>query len=105
MLAPMADAKTWAKRVAEWRASGESAGTFAAGRGFAPSTLRWWAWKRGRSASGLVRVVTAAPGVVAPSGETAIEIEIAGARVLVTAGFDRAALADVVAVLRGACAT
>lgn len=104
MLAPMADAKTWAKRVAEWRASGESAGSFAAGRGFAPSTLRWWASRFARDAGGLVRVVTAAP-VVARSRETAIEIEIAGARVLVTAGFDRAALADVVAVLREARAT
>jgi hypothetical protein len=49
--------------------------------------------------------VTAAPTAVARSRETAIEIEIAGARVLVTAGFDRAALADVVAVLREARAT
>jgi hypothetical protein len=105
MLAPMADAKTWAKRVAEWRASGESAGTFAAGRGFAPSTLRWWASRLARDGGGLVRVVTAAPTVAARSRETAIEIEIAGARVLVTAGFDRAALADVVAVLREARAT
>jgi len=105
MLAPMADAKTWAKRVAEWRASGESVGTFATGRGFAPSTLRWWASRLARDGGGLVRVVTAAPTAVARSRETAIEIEIAGARVLVTAGFDRAALADVVAVLREARAT
>ena len=105
MLAPMADAKTWAKRVAEWRASGESAGAFAAGRGYAPSTLRWWASRLAREGGGLVRVVTTAPTMVARSRETAIEIELAGARVLVTAGFDRAALADVVAVLRGARTT
>jgi hypothetical protein len=106
MLAPMADAKTWAKRVADWRASGESAGAFAAGRGFAPSTLRWWASRLARDGrAGLVRVVTAAPPVAGRSRETAIEIELAGARVLVTPSFDRAALADVVAVLRGARTT
>lgn len=98
MLAPMADAKTWAKRVAQWRASGESAGAFAAGRGFAPATLRWWASRLSREV-GLVRVVTSVPAVAAGSRETAIEIEVAGARVCVTAGFDRTALADVLAVL------
>lgn len=97
----MADAKTWAKRVSEWRASGETAGAFASGRGFAPSTLRWWASRLARNESGLVRVVTAAPAVV----RSAIAIELAGARVLVTAGFDRAALADVLAVLREARAS
>jgi hypothetical protein len=106
MLAPMADAKTWAKRVAEWRASGESASVFAAGRGFAPATLRWWASRGPRRDAGLVRVVTPPPStVVARARETAIEIEIAGARVLVTSGFDRAALADVLAALREARAT
>jgi hypothetical protein len=106
MLARMADARTWARRVAEWRASGESAGSFAAGRGFAPSTLRWWSSRLSRRSVGLVRVVTPPPSAaVARACETAIEIEIAGARVLVTSGFDRAALADVVAVLREARAS
>jgi transposase len=90
----MADAKTWAKRVSEWRASGESATSFAAGRGFVPSTLRWWASRLSRRDVGLVRVVTSSAVVSTP-----IAIEVAGARVLVTAGFDRTTLAEVVAVL------
>lgn len=91
----MANANTWAKRVAEWRASGEGATSFAAGRGFAPSTLRWWASRLSRGEVGLVRVVTA-PSVVG----TPIAIEVAGARVLVSAGFDRTTLAEVIGVLR-----
>jgi hypothetical protein len=102
MLARMADAKTWARRVADWRASGETASTFAAGRGFAPSTLRWWASRLGRSEGAFVRVVRAA---AAPAPERAIEIELAGVRVRVTSGFDRGALADVLAVLREAHAS
>ncbi len=55
---------------------------------------------------GLVRVVTPPPSAaVARARETAIEIEVADARVLVTSGFDRAALADVLAVLREARAS
>jgi hypothetical protein len=42
----MADTRTiWKQRVASWRASGESAERFAIGRGFAASTLKWWASK------------------------------------------------------------
>lgn len=33
----------WKQRVASWRASGQSAERFSAGRGFAASTLKWWA--------------------------------------------------------------
>jgi transposase len=98
----MADAKTWSNRVTEWRASGESAAAFAAGRGFAPSTLRWWASRLSRGEVELVRVVTSPP---ATPRESAITIELAGARVLVTSGFDRALLADVLAVLREAHAS
>ena len=83
-----------------------SASSFAAGRGFAPSTLRWWASRLARREMGLVRVVMSAPqAAVSPAHETTIEIEIAGARVVVTSGFDRAALADVLAMLRVAGAS
>ena len=40
----MSDTRTvWKQRVASWRASGESAERFSVGRGFAASTLKWWA--------------------------------------------------------------
>ena len=39
----MSDARTvWKQRVASWRASGQSAEKFSAGR-FKASTLKWWA--------------------------------------------------------------
>lgn len=37
--------KRWAARVEAWRASGQTAPEFAAGKGFAPSTLRYWSSK------------------------------------------------------------
>lgn len=95
----MADAQTWSKRVAAWRASGQTASEFASGRAYAASTLRWWASQLGRRDVGFVRVVAAPSPVAAP--DAAIEVEVGGMRVLVRAGFDRATLADVLDVLRG----
>ena len=95
----MADAKTWAKRVAAWRASGVTASAFSARAGFAPSTLRWWASRLGRREGGFVRIVTATE-VPKAAVDGAIELEVAGVRVLVRAGFDRTALAEVLDVLR-----
>lgn len=94
----MADAKTWAKRVAAWRASGQTATEFASRGGFHGRTLRWWAWRLRDRGSGFVRVVR---GVGPPARESAIELEVSGVRVLVRAGFDRGALGDVLAVVRG----
>ena len=35
--------ETWKKRVASWRASGETAEEFSEGRPWSPKTLRWYA--------------------------------------------------------------
>ena len=94
----MADAKTWAKRVAAWRVSGETAAEFSSRGGFAPSTLRWWKSRLGRRERGFVRVVTAPEPPTA--GRDAIEIEVGDVRVLVRAGFDRTALTEVLDLLR-----
>lgn len=96
----MADSKTWAKRVAAWRASGETAAVFSSRDGYAPSTLRWWASRLGRREAAFVRVVTTPAPPPAAHGDRAIELEVAGVRLLVRAGFDRSALADVLEVLR-----
>ncbi len=93
----MASSETWAKRITAWRASGQTAAAFAAGRGFAGSTLRWWASHLGRRrGAALVRVV---PAVAVPR-DAAIELEIGGVRVVVRAGFDRVLLREVLDVLR-----
>ena len=36
-------ATKWRQRVADWRASGETADIYSTGRGFTAGTLRWWA--------------------------------------------------------------
>ena len=91
----MASSEIWAKRVAAWRASGQTADAFAAGHGFAGSTLRWWASHAGRRKAAIVQVVRAAPAC-----DAALELAVGDVRVLVRTGFDRALLGEVLDVLR-----
>lgn len=97
----MADSATWAKRVAEWRASGQTAREFASGRGFEASTLRWWASQLGGRDGAFVRVVRET-GTEARRAEAPIELEVGEVRVFVRVGVERAALVDVLAALREA---
>jgi hypothetical protein len=98
----MADARTiWKQRVASWRASGESAERFAVGRGFAASTLKWWASQfRNDKAAPVVRVAqlvrSAGDGA---RGRGAIVVEGLDSRVRITieAGADREAIETVLA--------
>ena len=89
------------ERVRAWRASGQDAGTFAADTGYAASTLRWWSSQIGRDER--VRMV---PVVMRASSSAATPeirvIEVGGARVRVTRGFDASLLAEVVRALGGA---
>ena len=106
----MADRATWAKRVEEWRASGLSSEAFCVGRGYTPGGLRNAAHlveseARSRKAPAVrvARVLRVAQpaAVAAPveEPESAILVELGGARVAVTRGFDRGALAAVLDVL------
>jgi hypothetical protein len=99
----MADAATWKRRTAEWRASGLTAREFARRGGFAPATLTWWAWRlRSRSDEaaarcdnrGAVHAVEFARVVrfSAPEPESPVEIEVGAATVRVRRGVDRATL-------------
>ncbi len=103
----MADRATWVKRVAAWRASGQTAAEFAKEHDFASGTLRWWSSQIGptpakpaRPAVRIARVVRAAGAgkAAAPSG-AAVVVEVEGVRVVVGAGFDHGTLASVVDVL------
>lgn len=96
----MADAKTWAKRVAAWRASGLSAPEYTRRSRLSASTLRYWAWKLGREQEGFVRVRTAPPAPEAPTRD-ALVLEVGGLRVVVSRDFDREALGQLLDVLRG----
>jgi hypothetical protein len=97
---------TWQKRLARWKASGESATTFSAREGIKPGRLYWWSAKLRREGAAstadpapvrmmqLVRVPARAPGV-----GISIDVQDARARVVVEPGFDRATLATVLEVL------
>ncbi|HEX3596619.1 MAG TPA: hypothetical protein VHU80_16020 [Polyangiaceae bacterium] len=102
----MTEAK-WRSRVAEWRASGLTAETFASGKGYEASTLRFWS-SRLRHKEDVVRpapeaVVAMAQVVRTPSvaRDEALTIAIGRARVVVTRGFDAELLRTVVDALEG----
>jgi hypothetical protein len=87
----MTDARTmWKQRVANWRASGESAEQFSAGRGFAASTLKWWASKLRTEAGPIppARVVRVAQLVRSPTervgGRGTVVVEGLDTRVRIT---------------------
>lgn len=96
------------KRVAAWRASGQTAAQFCAGHDFAVGTLRWWSSRVGptpreeaKPAVRMARVVRSAARADAAvaASSASLTVEIAGARVAVGAGFDRGTLAAVIDVL------
>ena len=89
----------WRARVGEWRASGKTVAEFSEGEGYAPSTLRYWA-SRLRRGTDQRFVQLVARSTAAPAGSELV-IEVAGARVRVTPGFDAALLGEVVRALGG----
>lgn len=98
-----ATAAVWSDRVRAWRASGETANQFAEGKGFAGSTLRFWATRlktAPASAPAMPRIVQ----LVTRRAEAGAEllVEVGAARVRVQRGFDRELLVEVVVALSGA---
>ena len=101
----MADARTiWKQRIASWRASGESAERFAVGRGFAASTLKWWASKlRDDSSTPIVRlaqVVRSAGDEGRERGTVVVEGLDTGVRITIQRGADRETIAMALALVR-----
>ncbi|MCK6572445.1 hypothetical protein L6V77_15260 [Myxococcota bacterium] len=113
----MATPTTWKRRVAQWKASGLTAAEFAADRGYAPATLKWWS---SRLNTGSVREEAHAPSdrpaltlplarlVVRREGsssagesatETPITLEVGAVRLAVRRGFDAEVLRQLLAVL------
>ena len=106
----MADARTWAKRVAGWRASGQTAAEYCEQHGLGLSALRHWSQRLRREEEAgdatpvrLARVVTrpetAAGSEASPASRSALALEVRGVRITVEAGFDHATLADVLGLL------
>ena len=117
MLTRMASRAQWAKRVADWRRSGLTSEEFCAGKGFTAGGLRNAAHTLEREGVGsrqalavpVARVVRAslpaAPLSAPPrapdatSGDVELMVEVAGARVSVRRGCDRATLTTVLEAL------
>jgi hypothetical protein len=95
----------WKRRVAGWRASGQSADGYAVRHGFSSSTLKWWAWKLGRDPAPkpVVRLAQLVRGPsiepVVRRGSILVELIDARARIALDGDVDRALFADVVSVL------
>ena len=108
----MATRDEWARRVKRWEASGLDAAAFAAREGLIAKSLLWWRWKLRSTPTAAepeprfvpVRVVgSAARAPCPPSTDTAIEIALPNGRVVrVTAGFEPAVLAHVLAIASSA---
>lgn len=101
----------WQKRVARWRASGETAEVFSAREGYAASTLRWWSSRLARekaapAAVGMVQLIRVPAPPAARSSASAVVIDLveARARITIEAGVDGATLKTVLAAfgVRGA---
>ena len=106
----MADTETWRRRVASWRASGQTAAEYSARHGFAAATLHGWSSRLKREATvpdaptaprvRLARVVRrVAPPVPPPRGEVVVDFPALGARVTVEASTRRETLQVVLAAL------
>ena len=111
--------KSWAKRVAAWRASGKTSTAFAEGQDFTAGGLRYWAHRIDRArrvsqaepapkpapvrvrrrAVRIAKVIRGSPGAppVSASADGSIVFDYAGTRVAVRADYDRAALRDLLA--------
>ena len=100
-------ARTWQKRVARWRSSGETAAVFGAREGVRANTLLWWSSKLKRDAGTpasstpgrMVQLVRASSGARG-SGVIVVDLPEARARVMIEPGFDRETLAVVLEMLR-----
>lgn len=105
----MANAAKWAERIAQWRASGLTAGQFCEGQDFAKATLLWWSSRLGSSkSSGRVASTVRIARVVCRPAAGALPTMRSGAPLVLTVGavrvhvpvaFDQPTLAAVLDVL------
>lgn len=97
--------ETWKKRVASWRASGETAEEFSEGRPWSPKTLRWWASRlgregaRGTAATPVVRVAQLMRSAAVERGAVVVEVLDARVRITVEAGAPAETVAAVLGIL------
>ena len=108
--------KKWLERIRLWKSSGQTAEAFAVGQPFKASTLKWRAAGLRRAAEGgerygkrqavngsirLARVVSRARDS-APTKGGGVVVEVSGARISLSRGFDAELLTEVVRALGAA---
>jgi hypothetical protein len=95
----------WKQRVAGWRASGQTAEAFSAGRPWSARTLRWWSSRLGRASASATAPVIRVAQVMRPSRASeaerrgAIVVEALDARLRIT--IEEGASVEVAAVVLG----
>jgi len=96
----------WKKRIASWRASGETAEAFSEGRPWSPKTLRWWSSRIGRghvTSPAVVRVAqlvrASLPAERDRSGSIVVEALDTRLRITIEAGAERDTVAAVLSLL------
>lgn len=96
--------ETWKKRVASWRASGQTADEFSEGRPWSPKTLRWWSSRLRRegasaSATPIVRIAQLVRPPAVERGAVVVEALDARVRVTVEAGAPTETVAAVLGIV------
>jgi hypothetical protein len=99
--------ETWKKRVASWRASGQTAEEFSEARPWSPKTLRWWSSRLGRDvslgAAPVVRIAqlvrSSAPLGRERGGSIVVEALDARLRITIEVGAERDTVAAILGVL------
>jgi hypothetical protein len=102
----------WVDRVQHWKEGGKSAEEFAAGQPYKASTLKWKARElrrraeqadQGQTTAGSVRMARVVPTRSAGDGRVfgGLVVEVSGARISLSRGFDALLLSDVVRALGG----
>ncbi len=101
MAAAARTTEEWRQVVNAWRASGRSATVFGRERGVHARTLRWWAWRLGSVATKPVSAAFAEVVLAEPSSLIVPDfvVEVDGARIRVSPGFDAGELRRLVAAL------
>lgn len=101
----------WAERIRQWRESGKTAEEFTVGLPYKASTLKWRAADLRRQAEGssrygkgptpirMARVVTRGRAKAVASSGGSVVVEVSGARISLSRGFDVELFANIVRVL------
>jgi hypothetical protein len=96
-------AEAWKKRVASWRASGQTAEEFSQGRPWSPRTLRWWSSRLGRDdareAPPVIRVAQLVRSPSVERGSVVVEVLDARVRITVEAGAPAETVSAVLGIL------